>query len=240
MKDFLYNMKAFKTILGAAWFPLVFLAAPMAGAACPAPAGGGPGALDSTASLRRLAVIAVANEIKNEDWRDARVGMGLRTILSQLFFDSGYFALLEEKPEIRQKLNELAAGIWSLHKNDYDFREEVKTTGELGADCVVYGKVYYFGKPQTRGSLGPIHVSRHAVVIKVEVVFEDIRTGKSLKAKGEGESATTAGSAIFEFREDRVEMDKTNVGNATKKALGEAVAKIIKEFKKKYVGLNRP
>jgi phosphoribosylaminoimidazole-succinocarboxamide synthase len=83
-------------------------------------------------------------------------------------------------------------------------------------------------------------VSRHAVVIKVEVVFEDIRTGKSLKAKGEGESATTAGSAIFEFREDRVEMDKTNVGNATKKALGEAVAKIIKEFKKKYVGLNRP
>jgi hypothetical protein len=29
-------------------------------------------------------------------------------------------------------------------------------------------------------------------------------------------------------------MDKTNIGNATKKALGEAVAKIIKEFKRKY------
>jgi curli biogenesis system outer membrane secretion channel CsgG len=226
-------MKLFKTSVGLTTLLLVFLTAPAA-KACLSARADATGAIDSTSSKRALAVIAMSNEIENADWRDARVGMGLRVILSQLFFDSGYFSLLEEKPEIRQKLNELAAGIWALNKNDYDFAEEINKTAELGADFVVYGKVYYFGKPKTKGSLGPIHVSRNAVVIKVEVTFQDLKTGRIIKAKGEGESATTAGSAVFEFREDRVEMDKTNIGNATKKALDEAVEKIIKEFKKKY------
>ncbi len=193
----------------------------------------GRSAADSSASKPALAVIGMSNEVENEDWRDARVGMGLRAILSQLFFDSGYFLLLEEKPEIRQKLNALATGIWAL-QGEHDFKEALHQAGELGADFVVYGRVTYFGTPKTRVSFGPMHVRRNAVVINVEATLEDLKTGRKIKEKGQGESATTAGSAIFNYREDRVELDKTNVGNATKKALSEAVGKILKEFKKKY------
>jgi hypothetical protein len=173
----------------------------------------------------------MSNEVENEDWRDARVGMGLRTILAQMFFDSGYFLMLEEKSEIRQKLNELATGIWALQQSDHDFKQELHRAGELGADFAVYGRVSYFGTPKTRV---PMHVRRNAVVINVEVTLENLKTGKKIKEKGEGKSATIAGSAIFHYREDRVELDKTNVGNATQKALSEAAAKILREFKKKY------
>lgn len=223
-----------RLLIGSAPCLLIFLIAPQTFAHDFEAERHGRSAIDSSSLKPALAIIGMSNEVENEDWRDARVGMGLRTILSQLFFDSGYFLMLEEKPEIRQNLNELATGIWALQQSDHDFKQEIHRAGELGADFAVYGRVSYFGTPKTRVSFGPMHVRRNAVVINVEVTLEDLKTGRKIKEKGQGESATTAGSAIFNYREDRIELDKTNVGNATQKALSEAVAKILKEFRKKY------
>ncbi|MFC2089037.1 hypothetical protein ACFLSX_05485, partial [Calditrichota bacterium] len=171
-----------------------------------------------SSSLPTLAVIGMSNEIRNEDWRDERVGLGLKIILSQLFYESGYFTMLEEKPEIRQKLNKMVSGIWTLNQEDYNFENDAKSIKEFGADFVAYGKVYYYGKPRMRVSLGPLHMRKNSVIIKVEITLEDLKSGKTISERGEGQSKTTANSALFKFREDHVDLDKTNIGNATKKA----------------------
>ena len=181
-----------------------------------------------------LAVIGMSNEVKNEAWRDARVGLGLRIILSQLFFDQGSFTLLEEKAGMRARLNELGQGIWALNEVGHDFQEDIVNLKEFEPRFVVYGRVFYFGRPRSRASLGPVHLNRNSVIIKVEVTLEDLQTGKKLVGNGRGISSTTAGSAVFSYREDNIELDKTNVGNATKKALGDAVARVMKQYKRKY------
>jgi hypothetical protein len=185
-------------------------------------------------NLPVIAVIGMSNEVENEEWKDARVGMGLRIILSQLFFESGHFWMMEEKKEIKEKLNELSTGIWAMNQEDYDFEDDIKEIAQFEPDFVAYGKVYYFGRPRSRASFGPVHMNKNSVKIKVEVALKDMKRGKTIKEKGEGKSSTTAGSAIFQYREDNVELDKTNVGNATKDALAEAVEKIMKEYEKKY------
>jgi len=186
------------------------------------------------ASPPSLAVIGISNEVKNEAWRDARVGLGLRIILSQLFFDQGAFSMLEEKPGMRENLNTLGQGIWALNDVGHDFQKDISSLKESEAHFVAYGRVFYFGRPRSKASLGPLHLNRNSVVIKVEVTLEDLQSGKKLAGKGQGISSTTAGSAIFSYREDNVVLDKTNIGNATKEALGQAVATVMKKYNKRY------
>ena len=190
--------------------------------------------IDDKSTGRTIVIIGLSNEVKNKEWQDNRIGMGLRVVLSQLFFESGEFAMLEEKPEIRKKLNDFAHDIWALNKSGYNFKKDIENTKDLGADFIAYGKIFYFGKPKSKFSFGPMHLNRNSVVIKVEVTLEDLKTGKKIKEKGKGVSTTTASSALFQFREDNVELDKTNIGNATKDALSGAVVKVLKKFRKKY------
>lgn len=181
-----------------------------------------------------LAVIGMSNEVANEDWRDARVGLGLRIILAQLFFDQGVFEMVEEKPEVRARLQEISQRVWLLNEKGHDFSPEIAALAQEGPRFVTYGKVFYFGRPRSKASLGPVHLNRNSVVIKVEVTLEDLETGRKLTARGKGVSTTTASSAIFSYREDNVDLDKTNVGNATKEALDVAVRSIMKRYHKKY------
>ena len=187
----------------------------------------GPGAAQPN-----LAVIGISNEEKNEDWRDARIGMGLRIILAQLFANTAEFTLVEEKGEMRTRLNNLGSAIWARNEPGYDFHSNVDTLRGFDARFIAYGKVFYFGKPRSKANLGPLHTNKNSVVIKVEIILEDTQTGKQLVGRGRGVSSTTANSAIFSYREDNVELDKTNIGNATKDALGVAVKAIMKRYEK--------
>ena len=184
--------------------------------------------------LPTIAVIGMSNEVENEEWQDERVGLGLRVILSQLFFDSGEFNMLEEKSDIRKKLNEFASAIWTMNEKDYDFNQTIDSLAIFDADFAAYGRVIYFGKPRSKMSFGPMHMNKRTVIIKVEVILEDLATGKKIKENEEGKSSTKAGSVLFQFREDNVEWDKTNIGNAIQKALNKAVEKVMKKYKKEY------
>ncbi|OGC05374.1 hypothetical protein A2V82_05955 [candidate division KSB1 bacterium RBG_16_48_16] len=175
-----------------------------------------------------LAVIGMANQVEDENWRDARVGLGLRNVLAELFFDTGRFTLIEEKPDIRRRLDKFSQGLWQLG-NNADFERIIERIGVLDADFIAYGKVTYFGKPKTKLSFGPMHIQRNAVVIEVDVTLMDLKSGKAYRQEGDGLSRTVVGSALFQFREDHVELDQTNVGNAVREALEEAVNKIVKE-----------
>jgi hypothetical protein len=184
--------------------------------------------ITTNAQKPTLAVIGMANQVEDENWRDARVGLGLRNVLAELFFDTGRFSLIEEKPEIRRRLDKFSEGLWQLGKSA-DMDRIVERIGILESDFVAYGKVTYFGKPKTKLSFGPMHMQRNAVVIEVLVTLLNLQSGKTYQEEGKGVSRTVVGSTLFQFREDHVELDKTNVGNAVREALEEAVGKITKE-----------
>lgn len=187
-----------------------------------------PPAIDS------LVVIGLTNEVKDASWRDARVGMGLRNVLAELFFDTGRFVLLEDQPEIQQRLGALAEAAWALEAKKYDFRSEVDSVRTLASGYVAYGRVFYFGRPRSKVSFGPIHAHSRTVLIRVEVTLEEVKTGERIRERGEGKAKTVAKTAIFSFREQAVELDKTNVGTATRRALREAVKKVMETFAQQH------
>ncbi len=188
----------------------------------------------SLPAIDSLVVIGLTNEVKDASWRDARVGMGLRNVLAELFFDTGRFVLLEDQPEIQQRLGALAEAAWALEAKKYDFRSEVDSVRTLASGYVAYGRVFYFGRPRSKVSFGPIHAHSRTVLIRVEVTLEEVKTGERIRERGEGKAKTVAKTAIFSFREQAVELDKTNVGTATRRALREAVEKVMETFAQQH------
>ncbi|MBD3421997.1 MAG: hypothetical protein GF398_17940 [Chitinivibrionales bacterium] len=182
-----------------------------------------------------LTVIGFTNELEDSSWRDARIGLGLRTMLAEQLFASGEFALVEEKQEIRDKIKETAALLWAFDGKSKKAEKMIESSGAAdNTNFITRGRVFYFGRPRDRASLGPMQLTRDAVVIKVEVTLQDRAKKKSYTVVGKGVSTKTAASALFTFHEERLELDKTNVGNATKAALEMAVAKLVKIYRKKY------
>jgi hypothetical protein len=57
-------------------------------------------------------------------------------------------------------------------------------------------------------------------------------TVKKWVATGEGKSTTTASSVLFTYQDDKVNLDETNIGNALKEAITNAVDKIVKDLDK--------
>jgi len=178
-----------------------------------------------------LIVVGLANDVKHEAWRDMRVGLGLRVILSQLFFDTNRFSLREEKPEMRKHLDTLSTTLWMGGQQEKGLYELLRTRWGKGSDYAAYGRVVFFGRPRSRSSMGPLHANKRSVEIHVEVTLLNLKTGKRIKKKGKGRSATSASSVIFEFRESQLTLDKTHIGNATRSALSNAVEKVMKAYR---------
>ena len=179
-----------------------------------------------------LLVLGSFNELKNEQWKDARIGFGLKSLIIQSFFDTGAFTIIEEKPEIQEKLSAISQGMWNSDSKKYDIGKEAEEAKIMGAKYIAYGRVYYFGRPQTKLTVGLLQARVSETIIRIEIVLQNVENGKKIKKSGSGKTETTANSILFEVRDDSVLFDETAVGIATRKAISEAVADIIEDFEK--------
>ncbi|MBN1128092.1 MAG: hypothetical protein JXA71_03855 [Chitinispirillaceae bacterium] len=184
--------------------------------------------------LPTLAVAGFTNQVDHADWQDARVGMGVRAMLSQALAETSLFTLLEEKPEIKAQLEEIARSIWSSGKADGSLDAVVVDMKNAGARFVASGTVFYFGKPRTKASVGPAHLASEEVVIKLEIVLTDAEKGKKISAIGSGKAKTTAASGLFTFHGENLDADASMVGTATRKAIDAAIREIVKKYRKMY------
>jgi curli biogenesis system outer membrane secretion channel CsgG len=180
------------------------------------------------------AVTGFTNQVDHKDWQDARVGMGVRAMLSQSLAETGLFTLLEEKPEIKAQLEEIAKNAWSAKKGESQLESASVEMKKAGAQFVASGKIFYFGKPRTRASVGPAHFASEEVVIKLEIVLTDAGNGKKITALGSGKAKTMAASGLFTFHGENLDADASMVGTATRKAIDAAVAEVNKKYKKLY------
>jgi hypothetical protein len=187
-----------------------------------------------SSGIPALAVTGFVNQVDHKEWQDARVGMGVRAMLSQTLAETGLFTLLEEKPEIKTQIEEIAQNAWSSKNGDDALTQGTDRMKAAGAEFIASGKVFYFGKPRTRASVGPAHFASDEVVIKIEVMLTDCAKGKKITAIGSGKAKTTAASGLFTYHGENLDADASMVGTATKKAIDEAVGEIIKKYRKSY------
>lgn len=180
------------------------------------------------------AVTGFLNEVSNDEWQDARVGMGVRAMLSESLYETGLFSLIEEKDEVRTALLPVIKDVWMKKKGKKELEKAADLLKKQGARFIAGGRIYYFGKPRTRASVGPVHFASDEVVIKIEVVIEDTEKRKKLKAIGTGTAKTSAKTVLFTFHGDRLDADKSMVATATKKAIDEAVKELAAKVQKKY------
>jgi curli biogenesis system outer membrane secretion channel CsgG len=179
---------------------------------------------------RGLIVLGMSNEVSDPHWKDAKIGFGLQNIVSEAFYDTGRFAALEDNDEVRKKLRDISQKLWTGEiKSDPGAESD---SIAHGIEFLAYGRVYYYGTPQSSASFGVLHSQTTETVIRVEIVLQNRLTGQNLKAKGVGVAKTTANSVVFNYREDRVLFDETTVGKATREAVQDAVTQIMKKFGK--------
>lgn len=181
------------------------------------------------------AVVGFINQVENKDWYDGRVGMGVRSMLAQSLFETGLFSLLEEKPDIKAKIEEAAKAVWLDKTGSSTALDGAAAFGkQAGAKFIASGKVFHFGKPRTRASVGPAHFESDEVEIKIEVTLTNTADNKAITAIGSGKAKTTATSGLFTFHGENLDADASMVGTATRKAIEAAVAEIAKKYRKVY------
>jgi hypothetical protein len=181
------------------------------------------------------AVAGFVNAVDHKEWQDARVGMGVRAMLAQAVSATGLFALVEEKPEIKAKLEQIARNAWTGKDGTKLLESASVELRQGGARFMASGKVCYFGRPRTRASVGPLHFASEEVEITLEVTLTDMVKGKKMTALGKGKAVTTASSGIFTFHGENLDADASMVGTATRKAVDAAVAEIAKKYRKVYL-----
>jgi curli biogenesis system outer membrane secretion channel CsgG len=192
------------------------------------------GVFAESAGTPSCAVVGFVNELRHEAWRDARVGMGVRAMLTQSLHQTGLFTLLEEKDDVRASLAAVREKAWMEKKGGKYLDVAADVLKKQGARFTAIGRVYYFGKPRTKASVGPVHLASDEVIIKIEVTLIDAIKGNNLTAAGSGNARTTATSALFTFHGEHLDADQSMVATATKKAIDEAVEHLAKQYRKKY------
>ena len=172
-----------------------------------------------------LEVIGVSHELSDKKWQDNRIGLGLKALLTQTLYETGKFRLLETDQSIEGKRSEIAAGLWAgLYKHDDVPQIAQKSPSEFQA----FARVIYFGRPRSGASFGVVHSSTQTTVIRIEVTMFRKGTSERWSAIGEGKSSTTASSVLFTFHQNRADFDQSNIGNAVKAAIEDAVEQLIK------------
>ncbi|MCF8305501.1 MAG: CsgG/HfaB family protein [Ignavibacteriales bacterium] len=179
---------------------------------------------------KQLLVGPFTNGLDDEKWNDPVFGFGLRSVLAQVFYETGYFVMVEEKEEIREQLAKALERAWLNDADIEETEEQILAIANVSPDLTAYADLVFFGRPKSKLRVGVFHSDTKGTVIRIEVFLKDRKTGTIYSALGEGTSETTAVSAIFEANERKIVFDKSTLGIASREAISKAVEVIMDEY----------
>jgi hypothetical protein len=198
---------------------------------------GGPPPVTPALSLsagKVLAAIGVKPQGKKssgaEDavWQDRRVAFGLTNLLAESFYDTGKFRLVEEKDlRQRQLIEELVDLFWSTSRPEPSDPELTSIGTRLEVDLLACGTVGYTRSSSRRIQAGPVGSYQQKLRVAVEVCLYEVSTQKTLCREGEGTAEQEGVGVVYEFRNDRLDFEKSAAGRATKQAVTSAVQAIM-------------
>jgi hypothetical protein len=188
----------------------------------------------SLAAGTTLAAIGVRpdepNDSGREDatWRDRRVAFGLNNLLAEAFYDTGKFRLVEGKNlRQRQVVEELVELSWGGSRPELSDTDLEGIASRLEANLLTYGTIGYSRSSGRRLQLGPVGSYQQRLRVSVEVCLYEVSTHKTLCREAEGTAQQEGVGVIYEFRNDRLEFEKSAAGRATKQAVTSAVRAVM-------------
>jgi hypothetical protein len=224
----------------AIWCEVLFLACIVCSllGACSGPSlrhtSASPPSAPSWSAGRTLAAIGAKpqepSDARGEDpaWRDRRVAFGLNNLLAESLYDTGKFRLVEEKDlRQRQLIEELVDLFWHASRPEPSDPELASIGARLEAELLAYGTIGYARSSAQRIQIGPLGKYQQKLRVTAEVCLFDVATQTTRCREGEGTAQQEGMGVLYEFRNDRLEFEKTAAGRATKQAVAAAVQALV-------------
>jgi len=193
-----------------------------------------PAAVLSLAEGQTLAAIGVKPPSKTDSaaeegaWRDRRVAFGFNSLLTEAFYDTGKFRLVEEKDlRQRQLIQDLVELFWSGSPPELADPEMENIATRLESNLLAYGTLSYTWLSGQRRQIGPFGSYQQKLRINIEVCLYEVPTRQTLCRQGEGMAEQEGMGVGYEFRNDRLEFEKSATGRATKQAVTNAVQALV-------------
>jgi hypothetical protein len=160
--------------------------------------------------------------------QDRRVAFGLTNLLAESFYDTGKFRLAEEKELYQRQLIAELVDLFSNTSHASPSNTELGGIGaRLDADLLTYGKVGYTKSSGQRIQLGPVGRYQQKLRVNIEVCLFEVSSQTTLCREGEGSAQQEGVGAVYEFRNNRPEFEKSAAGRATKQAVTSAVQALM-------------
>lgn len=167
----------------------------------------------------RFLVIKVVDQTHKKGWENNLIAYGIRNIVNEELYDTGKYLPVEDRPEITGRIDKIIATSWqggNAVMVDKDIR--------AAADCLVSVVVRDF-KVKRRRSIGLFASAKTTIYITVDITLQP-RSGTARTVSGTGKGVTKSMGILFQIRQDKVHFNETSVGQATQKAIKDAIAKL--------------
>lgn len=177
---------------------------------------------------KRLVVAEVVDETGNEKWRNHLIALGIADLLATELYETGRYVPVEANAEILEVLRGFLKERW-VHSQAGDLPErplaDEQIYAKTGCDAIASVVVKKFSTRRI-SSIGLVAASKTTIEVELEVTLKE-KSGRIGSAKGKGTAETRALGVLFQIRNDKIYFDETTVGQATKKAVQDAVAKLF-------------
>ena len=178
---------------------------------------------DESSDKTRFLVVAVDDNTGHEGWKNHLIAYGIRNIVNSELYDTGRYIPVEDRQEITSQIDKMIDSKWAgsaPNQQEFELAEEVKDA----AECLVSVTVRDF-KVKRRRSIGLFSAAKATIQIFVDIELKN-NNGLVQKISGKGKGVTKSMGILFQIREDKVHFNETTVGQATQKAIHNAIAKL--------------
>jgi hypothetical protein len=169
----------------------------------------------------RFMVVDVQDQTGHKGWENHLIAYGIKSIVNDELYKTGQYIPVDDNPEITIRINEMIAASWknkkahSMHKPSFADNPD--------CDALVAVVVREF-KLKRRRSIGIFAAAKTTVEVVVKVDIQH-RDGRVITATGSGKGITKSLGLLFQIREDKIYFNETTVGQATRKAIHNAISK---------------
>lgn len=173
-------------------------------------------AAQPSAPRQPFVVVKVQNRTGQPAWENHLIAYGIRTIVNDELYRSGRYIPIEDDPEMRDQIDRFIAADW----------QATTASAPPAISCDTQVRVYIerFTTSRLR-SIGLFAAAK--TTLQVDVSIEIAQQGQPLqRLTGSGKGVTKSLGILFEIRQDKVHFNETSVGQATQKAIEDAIAKL--------------
>ncbi len=170
----------------------------------------------------RFRVIDIQDQTGKKGWENHLIAYGIKSIVNDELYNTGEYIPIDDNLEITSRINQMIASSWK----DKEAHSLPETSFTDGSDCdaLVAVVVQKFKLKRCR-SIGIFSAAKTTikVIVKIEIKYRD---GRIITVTGSGKGITKSLGLLFQIREDKVYFNETTVGQATRKAIHNAISKL--------------